>query len=192
MVNKYNKIGVLFLFLGISAISLSIVFRRFSLLVDFGPPGWFQYFIAMSGFVSAFMGLIITYPINEAERTYDYALKVLLILGGLYLIELSFILDLHPRWVDRLLSIVGLIFLIIGLLLYLINFEKVLLSNILNPYLVKILISSWMIILLVCFLLYWGAPIEFWTILDRFGINVEKGGLLRTIQFLLNQFFTYS
>jgi hypothetical protein len=104
---------------------------------------------------------------------------------------MGYILVLHPRWLDLSISGVGLAGVAVGFLYFFGFHKRYMFLQFKNQNIIKIPLLVWMAILLTCFLLYWGAPVEFWQILDRFGINVDKGGLLRNIQNFLNQFFTF-
>jgi hypothetical protein len=188
MVEKQNKVGGSLLISGIVIICLTILFRKSLFLLSFGPQGWIQDFMAAVGFLLVFASLILTSWAVEYRKQFENSLIILLIIGGLYSIEMSFVLSLHPNWLDRSIFVIGLIFLIIGLSLHFFKFAWNI-HLLKNPYIMKILLITWVVILLFCFLLYWGAPVEFWAILNRFGFNVS---LLRRIQLLLNQFFTNS
>ena len=192
MIRKYNRSGVLLLMVGILIIVLAMAARRFPLLASFGPKDWFQYFIAMLGFLGVGAGFYITILTSGDEIDPYRPFSIIIILGGLYVFIMGFVLVVHNRMLIVYISGLGLIGVAIGLL-YFFEVEKrfaFLRRN--NPDVVKILILAWMAGLLICFLLYWGAPVEFWEILGRFGVNVNKDGLLKSIQNFLMRFFSYT
>ncbi len=163
--------------------------RRLPLLIDFGPQGWFQYFIAMFGLLGAGAGLLIISSTSQDKAPYDIFYAAIIILGGLYVFVMGYVIVIEPHWLNW--SVRGIVLMGVALgFLYLYKFPKrfAFLQGS-APYFVKILLLAWMSILLACFLLDWGAPIEFWQILDRLGINVNAGSLLRTIQHMLRYFF---
>jgi hypothetical protein len=166
--------------------------RRLPLLADFGPKYWFQYFITMFGFLGVGAGLFIASVSSQNSQSIKNPFSVIMILGGLYMFIMGFVLVVHPHWFDLSISGIGIMGAAIGFFYFFEIHKSIVFLSHINPSFVKIAILTWMAILLVCFLLSWGAPVEFWQILYRFGINIDEGGLLRNIQKFLIQFFIYS
>ena len=192
MRNKLNKTGVFILFASTLIIALAMAARRLPLLADFGPKYWFQYFIAMFGFFGVGAGLLIKSITYKDNSPSDHLFAILMILGGLYLFVMGFVVDIKPRLLDWSISGAGVVGATIGYI-YLFDFQnKFLFLRHTNPNLAKILVVAWIATLLACFLLYWGAPVEFWQIMSRFGINSSDGSLLRKIQQYIIRFFTFS
>jgi hypothetical protein len=192
MIGRYNKTGVLLLILSALIIVLAMAARRLPLLTAFGPKWWFQYLIAMFGFLGVGAGLFIT-SLTDKDNISSYRpFAIILILGGFYVFVMGFILVIQPRWLDLSIRGVEAIGLAVGFLYFFEADKSFVFLRRFNPSMSKILLLGWMAGLLMCFLLYWGAPVEFWQILDRLGVYVGRGGLLRNIQDILNRFFTYS
>jgi hypothetical protein len=192
MISKFNRLGIVLLIVSTLIIILAMPARRLPLLTDFGPKDWFQYLIAMLGFLGVGAGLFIRSLVSQHNVPSDNAFTILMILGGLYAYVLGFVLVIQPRWLDLSISGIGLIGAAVGFLCFFEFHKKFVFLRRASPDFAKILLVAWMAALLVCFLLYWGAPVEFWQILDRFGVNVDDGSLLREIQKLFMIFFTYS
>jgi hypothetical protein len=192
MISKYNRTAVLLLVIGTLIIVLAMPARRLPLLTAFGPKEWFQYLIAMFGFMGVGVGLLIT-SLTSKENSSSYnSFATIMILGGLYVFVMGFVLVIQPRWLDLSISGFGAIGVAMGFLYFFEVQKKFAFLRCTSPNIVKIMLLAWMIGLLICFLLYWGAPFEFWQILGHFGIDVGKGGLLKNIQNFLEKFFTYS
>jgi hypothetical protein len=192
MIERYRKLGFWGILLGALMTVFSISILSMPLFIRLGPQGWFQFFVAMLGFWLVVGGITITIWVFARDEQYDIALGALLILGGLYLFVMSFVLSLQQGWLF-LLSTVGLMCFAIGLSIYYVNFRGIFKSTaVLRCYFVKALLVVWIGILLTCFLLSWGAPVEFWAILDRVGVNIGEGSLLLKIHHFLVQFLSFS
>lgn len=189
MVGKFNKAGTLLLITSTLIIILAMAARRLLLLTDLGPKDWFQYFIAMFGFIGVGAGFFAISLVSQEEVSSDNAFPKLIIVGGLYVFVMGFVLVVNPRWLDLSISGIGLIGVIVGFLFYFEFHKKYIFLHNPSPNMGKILLLAWMVLLLAVFLLYWGAPVEFWQVLDRFGVNVDT---LRRIQKFLTQFFSFS
>ena len=194
MTGKFTKSGTILLVGSTLIIVMAMLARRLPLLTDLGPKDWFQYLLALCGFLGVGTGLVVTFlKFHDMAATNNvFAFTALIILGGLYAFVLGFVLIIQPRWLDLSISGVGLIGVAVGFLYLFEFYKKFVFLHTISSYFAKILLIGWMAALLACFLLYWGAPVEFWQILDRFGVNVDDGGLLREFQKLLMHFFTYS
>ena len=192
MTSKYNRTGVLLLIVGTLIIVLTMATRRLSLLTNFGPKDWFQYFIAMVGFLGIGAGLFITSLSSRDNTSPDHLFSILMILGGLYVFVMGFVIVIKSRWLDLSIRGIGLIGAAFGFLYFFGVQKKFAFMRLNYSYMVKVLLLASMVSLLICFLLYWGAPIEFWQIINSLGLNDDNGGLLTNIHNFLMQFFTYS
>ena len=183
--------GVVIQILGLVLIVTSMILFKLPLLLDQGPRGWVQFLAAMLGYLLLLSGLFLDQWIKSEEdkiNVWRRALITLLVGGGPYLFMLAFVTTTFGSKLDYALVIGGTGCLTLGMIVrYVPAVGKFLETKWFETSLVKGGLILWMGIIMAVFLLYWGAPLEFWSFVERLGL----GGFLHGVQDSLSHFFGY-